>query len=241
MTQPHPTLLLQLPAGAGTAEQCKHAADGTWHPLRESAIGCFPLVSSSFFLATPSNGGHACQDASRSPQQHMPSLRGWHGARAWALRVLCASGAAAFTVPAFSSQLDNRRAVEIKLPGCSGGLRASPAHGTAGSPLAACGKLPKKGPNSATPLPFQGKNGGGGFPPPVSAAQRCLCACELPAREQKGAVAMGMERALRESIWSRIRACPRQLDAEGSTTKRRWQRDGDTAKCVHVRGGTSPE
>lgn len=155
--------------------------------------------------------------------------------------VLCASGAAAFTAPAFSSQLDNRRAVEIKLPGCSGGLRASPAHGRAGSLLAACGKLPEKGPNLATPLPFQGKNGGGGFPPPVSAAQCCLCACELPAREQKGAVAMGMERALRESIWSRSPACPRQLDAEGSTTKRRWQRDGDTAKCVHVRGGTSPE
>lgn len=39
------------------------------------------------FLATPSNEGHACQDASRSPQQHMPSLQGWHRARAWALRV----------------------------------------------------------------------------------------------------------------------------------------------------------
>lgn len=207
------------------------------------------------FLATPSNGGQACQDASHSPQQHMPSLRGWHETRAWALRVLCASGARGFTAAAFSSQLTITGgmwkpscwvwAETAPSPGCSGCPRASPAHGTAGSLLAACGKLTKRvGTNLAIPLPFQGKNGGGGFPPSMSAARRCVrvpASPQLPAREQKGAVAMGMERALTESIWRRIPACPRQLDSEGSTTRRRWQRDRDTAKCAHVRGGTSPE
>lgn len=88
-----PPPLPQLPTGAGTAAQHRHAADGIWHLLRESTVGC--LVP-SLFLAVPSHGRCLCQDTSCSLRLQISLLRGWHEwcwARAWALHFLCASGA----------------------------------------------------------------------------------------------------------------------------------------------------
>lgn len=52
VTKRHPPPLLWLPAGAGTAARHRHAADGIWHPLRESTVGCFALPP-GFWLCLP--------------------------------------------------------------------------------------------------------------------------------------------------------------------------------------------